>query len=91
MGSTGPRPAASKTAGYVEFDMLPVALAQLDAEFVVTGWNQEAERLFGFGADEVLGRRALDVLNSSRCSTLTSTTVARLWRAAFSTASRTVR
>ena len=65
MGSTGPRPRASGTAGYIEFDVLPVALAQLDAEFVVTAWNREAERLFGFGSQEVLGRRALDVLRSS--------------------------
>jgi PAS domain S-box-containing protein len=37
------------------------AVVALDAEWFVTVWNPAAERLYGWTADEVLGRHTLDV------------------------------
>jgi PAS domain S-box-containing protein len=38
------------------------AIIALDAKWLVTMWNRGAERLYGWTADEMLGRRANDVL-----------------------------
>src|SRR5947208_9201670 len=38
-------------------DNAPVAVVEWDGEFRVLRWNPQAERLFGWTADEVLGRR----------------------------------
>jgi PAS domain S-box-containing protein len=39
------------------FDLAPFALIALDGEQRVMAWNPAAERIFGWHADEVLGRR----------------------------------
>jgi hypothetical protein len=39
----------------------PVAIAALDSENRVEIWNPAAERLFGLGADEVYGRKLVDL------------------------------
>src|SRR3954454_14766914 len=38
------------------------AIIAFDAEWLVTVWNRGAERLYGWAADEMLGRRAIDVV-----------------------------
>ncbi len=38
------------------FEFSPLAVMSLDPNGLVTGWNPAAERLFGWRADEVLGR-----------------------------------
>ena len=38
-------------------DQTPVAIVELDAEGLVRTWNPTAEQVFGWSADEVLGRR----------------------------------
>ncbi|HXX89297.1 MAG TPA: EAL domain-containing protein [Acidimicrobiales bacterium] len=38
------------------------AFVETDGEFVVTEWNRQAERLFGWGRDEACGRRTTDFL-----------------------------
>src|SRR3954463_4729999 len=38
------------------------AVVAFDAEWLVTVWNRGAERLYGWTADEMLGRRAIDVV-----------------------------
>ncbi|MBL7598941.1 PAS domain S-box protein, partial [Escherichia coli] len=39
-------------------DNSPLAIVEFDAELRVIGWSNGAERLFGWSAAEVLGRRA---------------------------------
>ena len=41
---------------------LPEALVAIDANFDITAWNPAAERLFGWSAEEVLGRSLFDVM-----------------------------
>ncbi len=43
-------------------DAVPLAILALDAEGVVVYWNQAAERLLGWSAAELVGRRSRDVL-----------------------------
>ncbi|HSK94089.1 MAG TPA: response regulator [Candidatus Angelobacter sp.] len=38
-------------------EVSPVAIAVMDRDEIVTGWNPAAERLFGWTADEAIGRR----------------------------------
>lgn len=38
------------------------AIVAFDAEWLVTMWNRGAERLYGWTADEMLGRRSIDVV-----------------------------
>ena len=38
-------------------DITPLAVVEWDADFVITGWSGEAEDIFGYSADEVVGRR----------------------------------
>src|SRR3954468_12433395 len=38
------------------------AIVAFDAEWLVTVWNRGAERLYGWTADEMLGRRAIEVV-----------------------------
>lgn len=40
----------------------PLAVVEWDEDFVVTQWSREAERIFGWAAEEVIGRR-IDTLN----------------------------
>jgi two-component system, cell cycle sensor histidine kinase and response regulator CckA len=40
----------------------PLAVIEWDTEFRVTAWNPAAERVFGFGADEVLGRNVASLI-----------------------------
>lgn len=44
------------------FDMADAAPLLLDARMAVTSWTADAERLLGYPAGEVLGRRAADLL-----------------------------
>ncbi len=43
-------------------DLVSDAVTMLDMEGRITFWNQAASRLYGWAADEVLGRSALEVL-----------------------------
>lgn len=38
------------------------AVVALDANFIITGWGHGAERLYGWTADEAIGRRAREVI-----------------------------
>ena len=40
----------------------PLAVIEWDTEFRVTAWNPAAERIFGFGADEVMGRNVASLI-----------------------------
>ena len=42
-------------------DNSPLAIVEFDAELAVIGWSQGAERLFGWAATEVSGKRAADL------------------------------
>jgi PAS domain S-box-containing protein len=44
------------------FDSSPVAIALLDLEGKVTSWNPTAERLFGYPAEEAVGRNIDDLV-----------------------------
>ncbi len=39
----------------------PLAVVEWNNDYLVTRWSKEAERLFGYGAQEVLGRRIEDL------------------------------
>jgi PAS domain-containing protein len=39
----------------------PLAVVEFDSDFRVTLWSQEAERLFGWSAGEILGRSILQM------------------------------
>ena len=41
------------------------AIYELDPELCITSWNEAAERMFGYKAAEVLGRKSTDVLKSN--------------------------
>lgn len=47
-----------KTEGFLRAMIAcsPVALYSIDAEGLVTSWNESAERIFGWSADEVMGK-----------------------------------
>ena len=40
----------------------PLAVVEWDANFIVSRWSKEAERVYGWNADEVIGKR-IDTLN----------------------------
>jgi PAS domain S-box-containing protein len=42
-------------------DNSPLAMVEFDAEMRVIGWSKGAERMFGWSAPEVVGRRAVDL------------------------------
>lgn len=44
------------------FENSPLAVVEWDAGFIVTQWSSEAERIFGWKKDEILGKR-IDTLN----------------------------
>ena len=46
-------------------DALPLAVVLLDADGTISGWNGAAEVLYGHRPDDVVGRRAIDVLFDS--------------------------
>ena len=54
--------AVLRGAGPVE----PVAIALLDPEGNVTSWNPAAERLFGYTAEEAIGRDIDDLVAAER-------------------------
>jgi PAS domain S-box-containing protein len=43
---------------------IPDAVITTDTDFIIRGWNSGAERMYGWEADEVLGRHAPDVLHT---------------------------
>ena len=49
------------------FDQLSDALVLYDDEFRITGVNRAAEKLFGMGSEEMLGRHCQDVFRCSLC------------------------
>ncbi len=49
------------------FDQLSDAIVLYDANLVITGVNQAAERLFGLAAAEMIGRSCRDVFRCSTC------------------------
>lgn len=49
------------------FDQLSDALVLYDNEQYITGVNRAAERLFGIGADDMVGRRCREVFNCDLC------------------------
>lgn len=40
----------------------PVAVIEWDAQFCVTAWNRSAEAIFGYTAEEAIGRHALELI-----------------------------
>src|SRR5580765_2464534 len=40
----------------LQIDALPIACIVWDPEFRVSSWNPAAERIFGFGSEEILGK-----------------------------------
>lgn len=53
--ATGEAP--DRTAYDALVDAVPLAVVTLDLDGLVTGWNQAAEKIFGWSRSEVLGRR----------------------------------
>jgi PAS domain S-box-containing protein len=49
------------------FDQLSDALVLYDAEFLITGVNRAAEKLFGMTAEEMVGRHCRDVFRCEFC------------------------
>ena len=49
------------------FDQLSDALVLYDPEFRITGVNRSAEKLFGIGSEEMLGKHCQDVFQCSLC------------------------
>ncbi len=49
------------------FDQLSDALVLYDNEQYITGVNRAAERLFGIGADDMVGRKCREVFNCNLC------------------------
>ena len=49
------------------FDQLSDALVLYDPEFRITGVNRSAEKLFGMGSDEMLGKHCQEVFRCSAC------------------------
>jgi PAS domain S-box-containing protein len=49
------------------FDQLSDALVMYDNNHLITGMNRAAEKLFGFSADEMVGRNCSDVFRCSVC------------------------
>jgi PAS domain S-box-containing protein len=49
------------------FDQLSDALVLYDPEFRITGVNRAAEKLFGLGAEDMLGRHCRDVFKCTLC------------------------
>ena len=49
------------------FDQLSDALVLYDPEFIITGVNRAAERLFGMSSEEMVGRHCQDVFHCSVC------------------------
>ena len=43
---------------------MPDAVITTDSDYVIRGWNPGAERIYGWQADEVIGRRAPDILRT---------------------------
>lgn len=46
------------------------AIIATDEEFAITAWNRAAEELYGWNADEVIGRRLSDVVRSEITATV---------------------
>ncbi len=44
----------------------PYAVVTMDAEGVITGWNSQAETIFGWFTEEVLGRRMTETILAQR-------------------------
>ena len=65
------RPPVSRTTA--ELDSLGVGLVELSADGVVRSWNHDAERMFGWGAEEVLGRPWLELVEPADHGAITST------------------
>ncbi len=42
------------------------AIIATDSDHIINSWNAAAERIFGWGSEEVLGRSALEILNTHR-------------------------
>jgi two-component system, NtrC family, response regulator AtoC len=49
------------------FDQLSDALVLYDPDFVITGVNRAAERLFGMGSDHMVGRHCKEIFHCSAC------------------------
>ncbi len=49
------------------FDQLPDALVLYDKELLIAGVNSAAEKLFGIGADEMVGRECREVFHCEEC------------------------
>lgn len=43
-------------------EQMPVAVIELDLDGIITGWNPAAEEVFGYSAEEVLGKDDLSLL-----------------------------
>ena len=46
----------------LQFDRMPVGCITWSPEFRVTSWNPAAEKIFGYRADEVLGKHPFDLI-----------------------------
>ena len=46
------------------FETAPVAIYEVDADGVVLRWNPASEAVFGWSADEVVGRRLPHILTA---------------------------
>jgi PAS domain S-box-containing protein len=46
----------------IQVSRMPLAYIAWDREFKVTEWNQAAERIFGWSAEEAIGRRGYDLI-----------------------------
>src|SRR3712207_3250856 len=70
MGRTGPEASATPSAPFAPATVplsvlaqVPVAVSVSDLDTHLTVWNPACERLFGWTAAEVVGRRALELFD----------------------------
>lgn|GEM_PF-6043318 len=79
-GENEGRLTALETAGELMLDALPLGCLLLDAELGIRYWNRACQSIFGFSAEEVLGRTPYDAIVPEESRPLAEAALAALMR-----------